>query len=242
MTSVVVPAHNEEHYLGETLKAIIDAFKLQSEPVELIVVNDDSTDATSSIAESYGAKVVDVQLRNIGAVRNAGANAASGRYLIFVDADTIVLPETIEATIAALDAGVMGGGASVALDDAEIPWHKYWIFPVMKTIWQRIGGWAAGCYMFCTADVFEQIEGFPEEYFAAEEYFFSRNIKRLGKFTVLRQNVVTSSRKLHDYSLWQLIRFVSLPFCTTPGKLLKSRSGLEVLYEHRRDRDDRAVN
>ena len=237
VASVVIPAHNEERYLGATLQSIIDAFEGRMERCELVVVNDSSTDATKGVASRYGARVVDVELRNIGAVRNAGAAAATGEYLIFVDADTAVLPETIDATLKALDAGVLGGGASVALDDAKVPWYKYWIFPVMKTIWQRIGGWAAGCYMFCTAEVFREIEGFPEEYYAAEEYFFSRNIKRLGKFVVLSEKVVTSSRKLHDYSLWQLIRFVSLPFLTNPGNVLKSRSGLEVLYEHRRDSD-----
>jgi len=234
MASVIVPAHNEEQYLGATLQTIIDAFAARGGQCELIVVNDSSTDATKDVAASYGATVVDVELRNIGAVRNAGAAAASCDYLIFVDADTAVLPETIDATLKSLDGGVLGGGASVALDDANIPWYKYWIFPVMKTIWQRIGGWAAGCYMFCTAEVFEEIKGFPEEYFAAEEYFFSRNIKRLGKFVVLSEKVVTSSRKLHDYSLWQLIRFVFLPFLRSPGNVLKTRDGLEVLYEHRK--------
>ncbi len=233
--SVIVPAFNEAELIGETLKAINEATKGRHEHFEVVVVNDSSTDETKAIAESAGAKVVDVELRNIGAVRNAGAKFASGEYLIFVDADTIIPPETLAATVEALNAGALGGGASVSLESVPIPWYKYWLFPLMKTIWQSMGGWAAGCYMYCRAEVFEQIDGFPEEYFAAEELFFSRKIKALGKFVLLPESVITSSRKFHDYSIWSLLGFVAVPLLSGPTGAFKSQRGLEILYRHREE-------
>ena len=233
--SVVIPAHNEEKLIAETLGQLFDVLAELRIDHEIIVVNDDSTDQTAAIAENSGAVVLNVKFRNIGAVRNAGAKSAKNKYLVFVDADTLVPLATIQATIDALESGITGGGAMVELADGpSIHWSKYWLFPLLSTIWLKLGCWAAGCYMFCDRRAFEEIGGFPEEYFAAEEFFFSRRIKHIGRFVILEQPVQTSPRKLNDYSVWQLLRFATLPFFSLSG-MLKSRKGLEILYEHRRN-------
>lgn len=232
--SVVIPAHNEEKLIGGTVRQLINAFDSLQIDYEIIVVNDDSTDQTAAIARDLGTVVLNVKLRNIGAVRNAGAQAAKNKYLIFVDADTHVPQATIQSTIDALETGNIGGGALVELAQGpNIHWSKYWLFPLISTIWLRLGRWAAGCYMFCDRQAFVEMGGFPEEYFAAEEFFFSRRLKRVGRFVILDQPVQTSPRKLNDYSVWQLLRFATRPFFSVSG-MLKSRKGLEILYEHRR--------
>src|SRR5438105_3985712 len=76
MISFVVPAHNEEATLPRTLAAIVKAAREVGQAFEVIVVDDLSTDATTSIAAGFGARVVPVNLRQISAVRNAGARAA----------------------------------------------------------------------------------------------------------------------------------------------------------------------
>src|SRR5215467_13374571 len=86
--SFVVPAYNEERLLGRTLAALHSAARALSQPYELVVVDDGSTDRTAAIATAGGATVVSVQFRQIARVRNAGAAAATGEVLIFVDADT----------------------------------------------------------------------------------------------------------------------------------------------------------
>src|SRR5947208_6405466 len=88
MISFIVPAYNEETELTCTLGAIRAASSGLSQSVEIIVVDDASTDATPEIAEQAGARVVSIHRRQIGAARNAGARAAQGEYLFFVDADT----------------------------------------------------------------------------------------------------------------------------------------------------------
>ena len=86
MLSFIVPAHNEERWIGECLSCIRATMQKVGEPYEVIVVNDASTDATHQIAEQLGARVMRVEHRNISAVRNAGAREAKGQIFFFVDA------------------------------------------------------------------------------------------------------------------------------------------------------------
>ena len=82
MISFIVPAYNEELELCSTLAAIRAATSGLSQPFEIIVVDDASTDATPEIAEQAGAQVVSINRRQIAAARNAGARAAQGEYSV----------------------------------------------------------------------------------------------------------------------------------------------------------------
>lgn len=229
--SFVIPAHNEQEYLPATLTALKLAATMLELEHEIIVVNDDSTDETATVAREFGAIVSDVALRNIGAVRNAGARQTKFDQLFFVDADTEVPVETLRLSLLALSAGCVGGGARVALsDEARIPLIKWLMFLLMVLVWQILGGWAAGCFMFCRRDVFFEFDGFDENYYAAEELFFSRNLKRRGQFRLIKQPVITSARKLHRYPVWQLVRFLLAPMARIWAPL-QSRKGLEILYK-----------
>ena len=91
--SVVVPAYNAEPTLDSALAPLVGLL-LDREIVELIVVDDGSTDATAEVATEAGARVVPSggRLGPAGA-RNAGAAAAKGNVIWFVDADVVVQPD-----------------------------------------------------------------------------------------------------------------------------------------------------
>lgn len=232
--SFVIPAHNEARFIKPTILAIQAAVAETGAVAEVIVVDDDSVDDTAAIATSLGAKVVSVSLRNIGAVRNAGARQASHDWLFFVDADTLLPSATLAAALNALAQGAVGGGARVDLDNHRLFWPKRLMYYAVVMVWLVLGRWAAGCFMFCRKEAFESFGGFDEAYFAAEELWFSLQLKRRGKFQLLQQPVITSARKLHKYSTWQLIRFITAPLLSLTQPL-QSRKGLDVLY-----RDERA--
>src|SRR5438045_9373566 len=80
---------------------------------EIIVVDDASSDRTAAVAAATGAKVVSINRRHIAAARNAGAGAASGKILFFIDADTRINRKHVSSGIAALEQGCSGGGAPV---------------------------------------------------------------------------------------------------------------------------------
>ena len=231
MISFVVPAHNEEQLLGRTLTAIHAAARRSGRPYEIVVADDASADRTAAVAVEHGARVVPIVRRQIAAARNAGAGAAVGDILIFVDADTIVGPEVVAATLAALDAGAVAGGASLRLD-GRIPWYGRLMAAIVLTT-MRIGRLAAGCYVFCTRTAFDAVGGFDERLFATEEIALSRALHREGRMVILREAVETSGRKLRTHSGWEILR-VMFAMATSGRGAVRSRRHLDLWYGGRR--------
>jgi glycosyltransferase involved in cell wall biosynthesis len=202
------------------------------DPYEVIVVDDASTDGTVAAARAGGARVLSVDFRQISRVRNAGAAAASGDILIFVDADTTVNATTVSASVSALRQGAAGGGADVHFD-GRIPFWGRLLLPAIR-VSMRIGRFASGCYIYCARAAFEQAGGFDEGYYAAEEIIFSRALQRCGRVVILREPVVTSGRKLRTHSIRDLLRLCA----ATAGRgtaAVRSRDALELWYGARRD-------
>src|SRR5262245_31442195 len=110
MISFIVPAYNEEQLIGATLEALKLAVIDLHLNYELIVVDDASSDETAAVSRNAGARVVRVAYRQIAAARNAGAREAKGDIFIFVDADTVVNADVVNAAVRALRNGAVGGG------------------------------------------------------------------------------------------------------------------------------------
>src|SRR5262245_59938473 len=95
--SVIIPAYNEEQFLPRLLTSINtarDNYSGGRHEIEVIVGDNDSTDATAEVANAYGARVAHVRKRRIGAARNGAARLASGEILCFIDADSAIHPHT----------------------------------------------------------------------------------------------------------------------------------------------------
>ncbi|MDQ3205373.1 MAG: glycosyltransferase, partial [Pseudomonadota bacterium] len=90
MLSFIVPAHNEQRVIGATLQQLHAAAGALQLAYEVVVVDDASSDSTGDVARAHDALVLRVEHRHIAATRNAGAAAAAGDVLVFVDADTLV--------------------------------------------------------------------------------------------------------------------------------------------------------
>lgn len=102
--SVIVPAYNGEKYISETLDCLLSQTE---KDIEVIVVNDGSTDSTQNIAEGYAAgdsRVVCVNQANAGvsAARNNGIECANGEYIIFIDSDDLLSNDALEKLYTAL--------------------------------------------------------------------------------------------------------------------------------------------
>jgi len=232
MLSFVVPAHNESQLIEGTVRRLHEAGASSGVSYEVVVVDDASTDDTAALAVRAGACVVPVTVRHIAAARNAGARAARGEHLLFVDADTWLPGETARAALAAMRGGAAGGGARVRFD-APVP--RYARPGVAATLGVfRLFNMTVGCFMFCTRDAFDRIGGFDERLFAAEEVAFSLAIKRVGRLVLVEPAVVTSARKFRTHSLGELAR-MGLGTLNV-GRALRSRQRLGLWYgERRRD-------
>jgi GT2 family glycosyltransferase len=238
MLSFIVPAYNEEHELPGALAAIRVAAEGASQPFEIIVVDDASTDATPEIAKAAGAIVVPVNYRHIAAVRNAGARVAVGDVFFFIDADTSIAPDHVTGALAALAAGNSGGSARVVAE-GSIPWWGHifiWIFSALYFTAANLG---AGAFLFTSRENFEAVGGFDEQFFAGEEVFFSSALKKLGRFKLLRKPIVTSGRKLRMHSA-RYILARSFVIAVGGKRAVRSRDKLDIWYNGQRESKRRA--
>jgi glycosyltransferase involved in cell wall biosynthesis len=231
MISFIVPAYNEEAELPGTLGAIRSA--ATGYESEIVLVNDGSTDSTMVIGEQFRARVISIERRQIAAARNAGAKAAHGDIFIFVDADTRIGRTHVQGAIAALESGFAGGGSRLAFDGKIPPWGKV-MFNVFSILYFGLN-LGAGAFLFTTRANFFAVGGFDEIYFAGEEVFFTVALKRLGKFTLLREPAITSGRKLRMYSVWKVLGgLLSVLFGGPRGVM--SRKKLDMWYGGEREK------
>lgn len=232
MLSFIVPAHNEERELPATLLAIQRAAQAAAHPYEIIVVDDASTDATAKIAVRHQARVVPVNLRQIAAVRNAGARAARGDIFFFVDADTHIAPVHVTKALAILREGCIGGSARVALDGKVPLWARVFVTGFCAIYFAANLG--VGAFLFTRRELFEKAGGFDEQYFAGEEVYLSMALKKLGRFEILREPIVTSARKIRMHSpgfvLGQVFRL-----CLGGERALHERQKLDLWYDGKRE-------
>ena len=117
--SIIVPAFNEEKFIARSLrkiKAATDAFSSLDWESEIIVCDNNSTDRTAEKARAADARVVFEPMNQISRARNKGASAATGDWLVFVDADSYPSRELFADLAVAIQSGrCLGGGAVVKM-------------------------------------------------------------------------------------------------------------------------------
>jgi len=230
VVSFIVPAYNEEFELPRTLRAIRDAAR--DRQYEIIVVDDASIDRTGAIAREFGAKLVTIHRRQIAAARNAGAGAASGDVLFFVDADTQINWKHVGDGIAALETGCSGGSAQVDVAGAIPVWSRIFLKLFCALYFAfKLG---AGAFLFTSKENFHAAGGFDETLYVGEEVYFSLALHKLGRFRILSEPIITSGRKLRIYSATQILTH-SLRVILRGPSGARSRDGLRIWYEGRRE-------
>lgn len=213
MISVVIPAFNEEAYVGETLaslnRAITFLRRVEITPAEIIVVDNDSADSTASVARALGATVVTETRHNVARVRNAGAASAGGDVLVFVDADTVVPDELLWRIAAAMsEPTCIGGAVDTDYRPAKLASKIY------LRLWRAVGrmtGMAQGATQFCRRDVFFELNGYDETLFMGEDVDYYWRLKRLARRRrgsvsfIADVQVVPSARRFDQWGLWRTL-------------------------------------
>lgn len=238
--SIVIPAFNEANYLAATIGALKSAIQANQERIEfseIIVCDNNSTDATSQVARDLGAKVVFEPHNQISRARNTGARAASGDWLLFVDADTIVSAITLGELAETVATGrIVGGGGALRMDTTHLA-TRMLTFILVKAF--RLLKWAGGAFVFCRADAFQAIGGFDENVYAGEEVFFCRKLKSHGRASgldfafLVKAPIMTSARKLKTHGLGAFSKIV-LRGMFRPLSTIRSRKHLDYFYDGKR--------
>jgi len=230
--SFIVPAYNEELELRATIESIRAATD-KIDNYEVIVVDDASSDGTADVARAAGAQVVAINRRQIAAARNTGARETRGDVLFFVDADTRISRAHVDGAIDALNAGYAGGSARVVTDGTIPLWGRV----LMKTFCAVYfaSNLGVGAFLFTTRENFEKIGGFDEALYIGEEVYFTLALRKLGRFKILREPIITSGRKLRMYSAHQIL-FGSFGILLRGKRAALSRDRLDFWYDGKRER------
>lgn len=238
--SVVVPAFNEQKLIAASLRSMreaMDVFARRGWETELIVCDNNSTDATAELARAAGARMVFEPVNQIARARNSGAAAATGDWLIFVDADSHPTAELFSDVGDQMESGrCIGGGCTVRLDERN---RTAEVFTGCWNFLSRFRRWAAGSFIYCERAAFIAVGGFDNQLFASEEIDFSKKLNRLAKrqgrkvVILHRHPLTTSARKMKLYSNREWLGFLR-KLIASPRKTLTTREACTPWYDGRR--------
>jgi len=180
--SVIIPAYNEEKYLAECLDSLL-GLEGEVADLEIVVVDNGSTDRTASVARERGAVVVDSTASTIAGVRNDGAARSHGAFLIFLDADCTVQPGWAAAIKEDLQEEEVVAVGSYPTVPAE---GSTWVQRTWSSLLRSPGGkgrarWLPSANMAIVAEVFSQLGGFNEELQTCEDADLSYRLAAVGK-------------------------------------------------------------
>ncbi|HEY6467175.1 MAG TPA: glycosyltransferase [Candidatus Acidoferrales bacterium] len=209
LISVIIPAFNEESYLPQTLARLQDTISACARSVEVLLVDNESTDRTAEIARSFGATVVLERVHNIGRVRNTGAKVSRGDVLVFIDADTVVPPHFLSRVADTMArSACLGGSAGLVHRPASKLLRAY------LEVWRCLGttlGMAQGAAQFCQRSAFSALNGYDESQFMGEDVDFYWRLKKfskkMGGYLVFLKDVkvVPSPRRFDNSPIWRTL-------------------------------------
>jgi rSAM/selenodomain-associated transferase 2 len=185
--SVIIPTLNEENCLAATLRSLGD-----HHPHQVLVVDGGSTDATCSIAESGGARLLHGP-RGRAAQMNHGAASASGDALLFLHADCHLEAGALESAARCLRRRVVSAGCFRMRVEAK--GRVYRLIDAAATARVRLTGLVYGDQgLFLTRQRFEDVGGFPDLRLM-EDVFISKKLRKLGRVEVVSRQVHVSPRR-----------------------------------------------
>jgi glycosyltransferase involved in cell wall biosynthesis len=202
--SAIIPAHNAERYLAD---AIGSALRQTYRDIEIIVVDDGSTDGTATIAERYGSRVRLVRQSHCGVstARNVGAENAHGSLLAFLDADDRWLPERVERQVHALkdrpflEAVVC---ATRVVDASLRPITELRQSPdvtVRDLLLFRLTVVSVSSNILMQRHAFEEIGGFDPRLSTSADWLMMYRLLDRGRFTSLPEPL--TEYRLHDSNM-----------------------------------------
>ncbi|BFH59664.1 glycosyltransferase [Paenibacillus azoreducens] len=209
--TVVIPARNEEKYIGRCLDSIAAAAKPYPGQVEVIVMINRCTDRTAEIAELYGAVTIPIESKNLSQIRNAGIHAARGEIIVTIDADSWVTDNMLTEIERLLQTGkYIGGGVRSAFERNSLGIAMSALVLIVPLLF-KYGLLTVGLFWGYKKD-FEAIGGFNEQMLMAEDIEFASRLNKWGKRngkkygTVTKAVMTTSCRKFDQYGDWGLVK------------------------------------
>ncbi|MEP7080630.1 MAG: TIGR04283 family arsenosugar biosynthesis glycosyltransferase [Ginsengibacter sp.] len=198
MISIIIPTYNEEKNIG---KLVAHLKKAGGEKVlEIIVSDGGSNDLTLINAKQAGASAYASPLNGRAAQMNFGASLSKGSILYFVHADTLP-PETFAGDIIkAIEAGFDFGRFRTKFDSSSVLLKmNAWL--TRFDLFECYGGDQT---LFIKSNLFRKVNGFNENQIIMEDYDIVERTKKLGKYAIIKRNVIVSARKYQMLSWYKV--------------------------------------
>jgi len=193
--SVIIPTYNQSECLKEAIESVLNQ---TYKNIEIIVIDDGSTDNTLGVVGSFDNKIVCIQQKNKGAssARNIGIKKANGEYLAFLDSDDMWIKNKLEKQIDFIkknpEIGLLGTGCYQMINIGKVIHKK--IFPNKNEILQKdlikYNPFIQSSVMV-KKDVFNDIDLYDEKFKESEDYDLWLRIAQKYKVANLEQALVT---------------------------------------------------
>jgi len=193
MISVIIPAHNEERYLKQTLEG------LQRQNYgwfEVIVVANGCTDRTREIARGRCHRLIVLSERNLGVARNLGARMARGDILLFLDADTILEPMALRVIAESFSAADAAGTVQGRPDDPR--WAYRLIYALKNFVHRSSLHPGSSGVILCWREHFIRVGGFDEGLEVRENSDLLKRLKRFGRYKYIGSVSATTSMRRYE--------------------------------------------
>jgi rSAM/selenodomain-associated transferase 2 len=188
--SIIIPTLNEEKYIGNLLRHL-QQYDPTGDVKEIIVVDGQSTDQTTSIARKYGVQVLGDVRRGRSHQMNTGAHQAKSNYLLFLHADSIPPKRFIYQLKQLVNNGARAGSFRLRFDQDHPLLNFYGWCTRFNGLPFRFGDQG----LFVERDLFLEIGGFDESLIVMEDNKMVDQLTRKVGFQISRAEMVTSARK-----------------------------------------------
>lgn len=212
LVSIIVPAHNEEKTIGMTLQSLAD----QSYPsFEIIVVNNNSTDKTVSIAKKFTNKIVNEKQQGYPYAAKRGVKEAGGEVITICDADTLYKPEWLENAVKFFkkDAQVVAVYGPMLYLDGPIFTRTFTsVGYVIGCLFSHLLGVpiTAGYNFLFKKSAYKMVGGYnPKKYnMVGVDLELGQRLKSVGKVRLFTHTIpYTSMRRVKKIPMWNQITF-----------------------------------
>ncbi|MFC1658442.1 glycosyltransferase [Candidatus Omnitrophota bacterium] len=196
--SIIIPAFNEEKYIGSCLESITQ-LDYPRQLMEVIVVDNGSTDKTAAIAKSFDCRLEVLPSVNVAALRNKGAGIAKGEVLFFLDADCIVSQNWVREALSVLERPEVGVvGSTHYLTPQKSSWvEEAWKYNRRSR--EGFVSWVSSKNLIIKKAYFEKLSGFEQNLSSSEDWEFClRMHKELGLRVYSSSVVAVTHCKLRE--------------------------------------------
>lgn len=199
--SVVIPAYNEEKYLGNCLQSLVNQQTKFS--YEVILVNNNSTDQTVKVAQQFEDKmnlrIITEKRQGRGVARARGFEEAEGEIILSADADTIFYPDWVETLSSAIGGKVVAASTTCKIVDLSAVSNTIFnsIQPILAMIYRIFLGhfWLAGFSFGILKEIYQKSGGFDVSLQGQEDIDLGFRVAKLGKIKFINKPVIFSGRR-----------------------------------------------